>query len=65
MGIDHRRVRICLLVFAYFIGTYLTVTLFIPMFRRTGNLSIYAVSCTDEQRSTHSVSPSISNSDFP
>ena len=32
------------LVFAYFIGTYLTVNLFIPMFRQIGNLSIYAVS---------------------
>lgn len=31
------------LVFAYFIGTYLTVRLFIPMFRQVGHLSIYAV----------------------
>ncbi len=31
------------IVFAYFIGTYLTVNLFIPMFRQIGNLSIYAV----------------------
>ncbi|CAF5156311.1 unnamed protein product [Rotaria magnacalcarata] len=31
-------------IFAYFIGTYLTVNLFIPMFRQIGNLSIYAVS---------------------
>ncbi|CAF0751966.1 unnamed protein product [Rotaria sordida] len=29
-------------IFAYFIGTYLTVNLFIPMFRQIGNLSIYA-----------------------
>ncbi|CAF0798341.1 unnamed protein product [Rotaria sp. Silwood1] len=29
-------------IFAYFIGTYFTVNLFIPMFRQIGNLSIYA-----------------------
>ncbi|CAF0771742.1 unnamed protein product [Adineta ricciae] len=28
--------------FAYFIGTYLTANLFIPLFRQVGNLSIYA-----------------------
>ncbi|CAF0768332.1 unnamed protein product [Adineta ricciae] len=30
------------IVFAYFVGTYLTANLFIPLFRQIGNLSIYA-----------------------